>query len=89
MVRDDLALALVQDAVPLLEAGDDPLDREGEVGELGGSVLARMEFKPQVSAVLKTMDANLFAPELMGLAATLPVQPDAPVRRRRRATSER
>jgi propionate CoA-transferase len=45
-------------------------------------VVERMAFAPRVAAELKTMDARLFRPEPMGLAADLRAQP-------RRARSSR
>ena len=46
--------------------------------ELGRDVIARMGFRPQVAANLKTMDARLFRPEPMGLLADLAAKPARP-----------
>ena len=38
-------------------------------------VIAHMGFRPRVSSALRTMDARIFAPGLMGLAADLHAKP--------------
>jgi propionate CoA-transferase len=44
--------------------------------DLERDVLAKMEFRPIISPDLKLMDARLFRPETLGLAAHLAAQPE-------------
>jgi propionate CoA-transferase len=50
-------------------------------------ILARMDFRPQIAADLKEMDARLFRPEPMGLAEHLAQQPCRPLPAHLRAVS--
>ena len=62
---------MTERAVFRLEIGGPVLIEIAPGLNLASDILAHMDFKPKVSPSLKTMDARIFDPRLMGLASHL------------------